>query len=151
MSESNVVERRVFMGIGDAVLRLIHVERMVADGAHPPPPLLAERDLIVEALNQQYQLDLGMDCDADGIPDAIDDDVSILTHAAKTSCCRISPSPQADALKSSPLPQDPWVVPKDGYEAHRGAPRHPTGPAPHHPTGQDQGRVLLDPVRVLIQ
>lgn len=89
MSESQVTERRVFMGIGDAVLRLIHVERMVADGAHPPPPLLAERNLIVQALNQQYQLDLGMDCDSDGIPDSIDDDVSMITHAAQTSCCRI--------------------------------------------------------------
>ena len=106
MSDSkHLVERRVFMGIGDAVLRLIHVERMVADGAHPPPPLLAERDLIVEALNQQYQLDLGMDCDADGIPDAIDDDVSILTHAAKTSCCRISPSPQGGRSEEFPSPR----------------------------------------------
>ena len=90
-----ISERRVFLGIGDAILRLVHVERMVADGAHPPPPLMAERDLIVQALNQQYQLDLGMDCDADGIPDSIDDDVEVLTHAAQTSCCRIKESPSS--------------------------------------------------------
>ena len=89
--QTTTVERRVFLGIGDAVLRLIHVERMYADGVDPTPELVAERDLIVQALNQQYQLDLGMDCDMDGIPDAIDQDVSIITHAAQTSCCRILP------------------------------------------------------------
>lgn len=99
-----ISERRVFLGIGDAILRLVHVERMVADGAHPPPPLLAERDLIVQALNQQYQLDLGMDCDADGIPDSIDDDVSILTHAAQTSCCRIKETPSSRKPAGSPPP-----------------------------------------------
>lgn len=116
MPETNMttIERRVFMGIGDAVLRLIHVERMVADGAHPPPPLLAERDLIVTALNQQYQLDLGMDCDLDGIPDSIDNDVNALTHAAQTSCCRIMPETTSTSRTSKsqsrvePLP-DPEV------------------------------------------
>jgi len=96
-----ISERRVFLGIGDAILRLVHVERMVADGAHPPPPLLAERDLIVQALNQQYQLDLGMDCDADGIPDSIDDDVDVLTHAAQTSCCRIKEAPSSRKTSTS--------------------------------------------------
>ena len=90
-SKLPTVERRVFMGIGDAVLRLIHVERMYADGVDPTDYMVAERDLIVQALNQQYQLDLGMDCDMDGIPDAIDDDVTMLTAAAQTSCCRILP------------------------------------------------------------
>ena len=109
------VERRVFMGIGDAVLRLVHVERMYADGVDPSPQLIAERDLIVQALNQQYQLDLGMDCDLDGIPDAIDDDVQVITHAAQTSCCRIRPDqdssgsrvenlPEASKLTSAPTP-----------------------------------------------
>jgi hypothetical protein len=36
-----------------------------------------------------------MDCDADGIPDSIDDDVEVLTHAAQTSCCRIKEAPSS--------------------------------------------------------
>jgi hypothetical protein len=95
--QTKTVERRVFLGIGDAVLRLIHVERQYAEGNDPSEELIAERDLIVQALNQQYQLDLGMDCDEDGIPDAIDPDVSMLTHAAQTSCCRILPDPSTKA------------------------------------------------------
>jgi hypothetical protein len=95
------VERRVFMGIGDAVLRLIHVEKMYADGIDPGAELVAERDLIVEALNQQYQLDLGMDCDLDGIPDSIDDSVNLLTQAAQTSCCRIAPSKGSRASRTT--------------------------------------------------
>lgn len=102
--QTRTVERRVFLGVGDAVLRLIHVERMYADGVDPTPELMAERDLIVQALNQQYQLDLGMDCDEDGIPDAIDPDVKMLTHAAQTSCCRILPEP---AAKTSPGESEP--------------------------------------------
>ena len=105
-SKLPTVERRIFMGIGDAVLRLIHVERMYADGVDPGEQLLAERDLIVQALNQQYQLDLGMDCDMDGIPDSIDDDVSVLTTAAQTSCCRILPAEgeRRSSSRLEPLP-----------------------------------------------
>lgn len=115
-----VVERRVFMGIGDAVRRLIHVERMYADGVDPGEQLVAESLLIVEALNQQYQLDLGMDCDLDGIPDSIDNDITAITHAAQTSCCRIktddsssrssrkaSESPKTDSLGESAPNMEP--------------------------------------------
>lgn len=96
MSEENKVERRVLMGLGQAVLRLIHVEKMYADGVDPGDFLIAERNLIVEALDEQFRLDLGMDCDADGIPDSIDDvveirDVGIFKTSAETSCCRIVP------------------------------------------------------------
>jgi hypothetical protein len=110
-NQTSTIERRVFLGIGDAVLRLIHVERMYADGMDPSPELIAERTLIVQALNQQYQLDLGMDCDMDGIPDAIDSDVSMITHAAQTSCCRILPegdkggSRKAPESRVEPLPE----------------------------------------------
>ena len=98
MSETKqeTVERRVIMGLGEAVLRLIHVEKMYADGVDPGELLIAERNLIVEALNEQFRLDLGLDCDQDGIPDAIDDvveirDVGIFKVSAETSCCRIIP------------------------------------------------------------
>lgn len=101
---SPMVERRIFMGIGDAVRRLIHVERMYADGVDPGEHLVAESLLIVEALNQQYQLDLGMDCDLDGIPDAIDNDISAITHAAQTSCCRIKTDDKPRSSRKAPEP-----------------------------------------------
>lgn len=90
-------EHRMFMGIGDAILRLVHVERMYADGVDPGEVLVAERNMIVEALNQQYQLDLGFDCNLDGVPDTIE----IFMQSAQTSCCRILPmdGPQAEAPK----------------------------------------------------
>ena len=98
MAETPKNEHRMFMGIGDAVLRLMHVERMYADGVDPGDVLLAERKLIVEALNQQYQLDLGFDCNMDGVPDTVE----IFMQSAQTSCCRILPmddGPKAEAPK----------------------------------------------------
>ena len=47
--------------------------------------LLEETKLIEEALNQQYSLDLGFDCNMDDVPD----NVAIFAQSAETSCCRI--------------------------------------------------------------
>jgi hypothetical protein len=52
-------------------------------------------------LNQQYQLDLGFDCNLDGVPDTIE----IFMQSAQTSCCRILPmedSPKPTPSKKSP-------------------------------------------------
>lgn len=98
MADKPQNEHRMFMGIGDAILRLVHVERMYADGVDPSEVLVSERNMIVEALNQQYQLDLGFDCNLDGVPDTIE----IFMQSAQTSCCRILPmddGPKADAPK----------------------------------------------------
>ncbi len=84
------VEHELHMGLGDAVLRLIHVEQVYANIPDPGPQIVAERKLLVEALNHKFQLNLGMDCDENGIPDSIEDSVSVFAHSAKTSCCRIS-------------------------------------------------------------
>jgi hypothetical protein len=84
------VGHELHMGLGDAVLRLIHVEQIYANIPDPGPQIVAERKLLVEALNNQYQLNLGMDCDENGIPDSIEDSVEVFAHSAKTSCCRIS-------------------------------------------------------------
>lgn len=84
------VEHELHMGLGDAVLRLIHVEQVYANIPEPGPQIVAERKLLVEALNHKFQLNLGMDCDENGIPDSIEDSVSVFAHSAKTSCCRIS-------------------------------------------------------------
>jgi hypothetical protein len=93
MADKPQNEHRMFMGIGDAILRLVHVERMYADGVDPGEVLVSERKMIVEALNQQYQLDLGFDCNMDGVPDTIE----IFMQSAETSCCRILPMGEAPA------------------------------------------------------
>ena len=112
-------QHRMFMGIGDAILRLMHVERMYADGVDPGEVLEAERKMIVEALNQQYQLDLGFDCNMDGVPDTVE----IFMQSAQTSCCRILPmddGPKAEAPKKRSssrkkitIPETPIISVKD--------------------------------------
>lgn len=101
MAETPQNQHRMFMGIGDAILRLMHVERMYADGVDPGDVLQAERQMIVEALNQQYQLDLGFDCNMDGVPDTVE----IFMQSAQTSCCRIlpmdGPTPEAPKKRAS--------------------------------------------------
>lgn len=107
MSSKNFVElqenkeHRVYMGLGDAVLRLIHVELMYANNTDPAEFVVKERDLIVSALNQQYQLDLGLDCDRDGIPDSID----AFVEAAKTDCCRIIPEGGTSRKQKEDFPE----------------------------------------------
>lgn len=78
---------KIKMGLGEAILRLVHVEQMYAQGfSEIPERLTQERQMIVEALNQ-FELDLGFDCDGDGIPDT----VQIFEKSATDSCCRILP------------------------------------------------------------
>jgi hypothetical protein len=91
------VAHQLQMGLGDAVLRLIHVEQVYANIPDPGPQIVAERKLLVEALNREFQLNLGMDCDENGIPDSIEDSVSVFAHSAKTSCCRISQGPEQES------------------------------------------------------
>jgi len=77
------------MGLGQAVLRLVHVEEMYQQGIRVPEDLVNERKLIVAALDQ-FELDLGFDCDGDGVVD-VAPDVTIFKQSAETSCCRILP------------------------------------------------------------
>lgn len=80
--------KQLEMGLGEAILRLLQVETIRSRGlAKVPAEAKAERDLIVEALNTQ-KLDLGFDCDGDGVPDSI----QIFTKSAQTACCRLTPS-----------------------------------------------------------
>ena len=85
--ELNGELKQIQMGLGEAILRLIEVElsyrqRFAASNERA----LEERKMIIHALNQ-YDLNLGFDCDGDGIPD----DVQIFQKATETSCCRILP------------------------------------------------------------
>ena len=101
MAKAQSFEHRVFMGLGDAVLRLIHVEISASNGTYPVGVAKKERDLIVQALNQQYQLDLGMDCNRDGVPDSI----QAFTESAQTSCCRIQSSDEGGKVEPFPEPK----------------------------------------------
>jgi hypothetical protein len=79
-------EKRMSMGLGEAILRLIEVESLRRSGlSRVPEEARAERDLIVEALNT-HRLDLGFDCDADAPAS-----VQIFAESAKTACCRLIP------------------------------------------------------------
>lgn len=92
--------RKITMGLGDAVKRLIHVEASYRMGFHAiPEQALIERDMIVMALNQ-IDLDLGFDCDGDGVVD-VPNTVDIFVVSAQTSCCRIQAK---DGSRSPALP-----------------------------------------------
>ena len=85
---SNTFQTNAVLGLGEAIQRLVRVEMMHSAGfGGIPEELLKEAKLISEALNQQFQLDLGFDCNMDGVPDTIE----IFMQTAQTSCCRILP------------------------------------------------------------
>ncbi len=86
MSEEKNNTKTMQMGLGTAVRRLLDVEMRYRKG-DMSQGLYEERALLIEALNR-LQLDLGFDCDDDGVPDTVE----IFEKSAKTSCCRIIPT-----------------------------------------------------------
>jgi hypothetical protein len=74
------------VGLGEAIERhnLLH-KRITAGIASPEEK--DEYKLLSTALNE-IKLDLGFDCDDDGVPDTIE----IFHTTAKTSCCRFIPT-----------------------------------------------------------
>lgn len=83
----NTHQKVMQMGLGEAINRLVRVNTMLsARVAAIPEDTLAEREMIIEALNQ-FQLDLSFDCNSDGVPDTVE----IFERSAATSCCRILP------------------------------------------------------------
>lgn len=88
----------IHMGLGEAIQRLIHVEIQYARGlVKLSEQLLDERKMIVEALNSQYSLDLGFDCNMDGVPDTVE----IFATSAQTACCRIVPDVKPKKVRGS--------------------------------------------------
>lgn len=71
------------MGLGEAIQRLNNLHSKKGRGIATQQEK-DEHELILEALNQT-KLDLGFDCNDDGIPDSIE----IFAKSAQTSCCRI--------------------------------------------------------------
>ena len=95
--EAKSVQKTMQMGLGEAIQRLMQVEHLRTRGLHSvPEDAKKERDLIVEALNT-HKLDLGFDCDADGVPDS----VAIFAKSVETACCRLVPADTSRKSKGS--------------------------------------------------
>ena len=77
------MNKQMQVGLGEAIRRvnMLHakVSRRLASKEERE-----EHDLLMSALDN-IKIDLGFDCDGDGIPDSIE----IFTKTAKTSCCRL--------------------------------------------------------------
>lgn len=87
MAKKTTHQKIMKMGVGEAINRLVKVNTMLAARvASVPEDMLAEREMIIEALNQ-FELDLSFDCDTDGVPDTVE----IFEQSVSTSCCRILP------------------------------------------------------------
>ena len=94
------------LGLGDAILRLVKVQFQSHLGfGDTRKQNQVETKMIVEALNQ-YELDLGFDCNLDGLPDTVADivgakNVDIFNVSAKTSCCRIMKEPKKSSSRKT--------------------------------------------------
>jgi hypothetical protein len=73
----------VKMGLGEAMLRLNKLQVLISSGISKKQDK-EEYNMIMEALNN-IQIDIGFDCNDDGIPDTVD----IFKASANTSCCRL--------------------------------------------------------------
>jgi hypothetical protein len=89
------IEKTMQMGLGEALERLLRLHNVVSQAVGSPAQV-DEYNMILEALNET-KLDLGFDCDLDGVPDT----VAIFAESAKTGCCRILPA-DTSRRKSKP-------------------------------------------------
>ena len=83
ISENIFNNKVVKMGLGEAMLRLNHLQVKISSGISKQEEK-DEYHMIMEALNN-IQIDIGFDCNDDGIPDTVD----IFQASANTSCCRL--------------------------------------------------------------
>lgn len=77
------MNKQMQVGLGEAIKRVNHLHSKVSRGIINKEER-EEHDLLMSALDN-IKIDLGFDCDGDGIPDSIE----IFTATAKTSCCRL--------------------------------------------------------------
>lgn len=96
MPDTNSQSLSLRIGLGEAIQRLIAVERRYAhQHSALPEELLTERDMIVTALNNFRQIDLNIACEIpqpgaeDELTEPIPENVQIFAHSVKTSCCRL--------------------------------------------------------------
>lgn len=76
-------EKFIKVGLGEALRRLLDLEIRMRHGVSTEH-LTRERDLILTALNK-VELNLGFDCDGDGLPESI----ALFKETSETSCCRL--------------------------------------------------------------
>ena len=94
MSDS-FFKKKMAMGLGEAIQRHNTLHKMITSGL-AEETVRSEYKLITDALNN-IKLDLGFDCDEDGIPDTIE----VFAKTAKTSCCRLIPTSSGRRKKKS--------------------------------------------------
>ena len=87
--------KQMAMGLGEAIQRHNTLHKQITSGLGNEASQ-AEYDLITNALNN-IKLDLGFDCNEDGIPDTIE----VFAKTAKTSCCRLIPTSSGRRKKKS--------------------------------------------------
>jgi len=98
--ENNIVsfQKTMQMGLGEAVKRFIILNQNITLGIATTYQK-EEYKLIESALNNT-KLDLGFDCNNDGVPDSIE----IFAKSAETSCCRIMNTDNSrKQIKSRPI------------------------------------------------
>lgn len=78
-------QTKMQVGLGEAIERHNDLHKRMSCGIATDQER-AEYKLLSSALNE-IKLDLGFDCDGDGIPDSIE----IFHATASTSCCRFVP------------------------------------------------------------
>ena len=81
----NVVtfQKTMQMGLGEAIKRFMSLNQRISRGV--ANNIEREEYKLIESALNNTKLDLGFDCDDDGIPDSIE----IFSKSAQTSCCRI--------------------------------------------------------------
>ena len=77
------MNKKMQVGLGEATRRLNVLDYKVRSNVASSEEQ-EEHTLLMNALDN-IKIDLGFDCDGDGIPDSIE----IFTATAKTSCCRL--------------------------------------------------------------
>jgi hypothetical protein len=82
---SKPLRTQMQVGLGEAILRQNRLQTLITNGIASQDER-EEYKLLADALNE-IKLDLGFDCNEDGIPDTIE----IFHQTAKTSCCRFVP------------------------------------------------------------
>ena len=77
------MNKQLQVGLGEAIKRVNALHNRIANRVASAIEQ-DEHELLMNALDN-IKIDLGFDCDGDGIPDSIE----IFTQTAKTSCCRL--------------------------------------------------------------
>lgn len=91
----SVSTKELKIGLGEAITRLNNLHTRITMGISTTEEK-SEYSLLLEALNE-IQINLGFDCNNDGVPDTID----IFTESASNGCCRLLPSSKTQSRRKS--------------------------------------------------